>query len=167
MFDGVHRGHQELIRRAVAAARAANGTAVALTFDPHPACVLAPDAAPPMVVSLARRLELMAAAGLDLVVVEPFTPELSRVAADDFVDTILVGALGVHHIVVGWDWRYGHARAGTIDSLIAHGARAGFTVDPVQAVIVDGEPVSSTRIRAVVRAGELAAAERLLGRPYD
>jgi riboflavin kinase / FMN adenylyltransferase len=167
MFDGVHRGHQALIRRAVAAARAATGTAVAFTFDPHPSAVLAPDAAPPMLTSLDRRLELMAEAGLDAVVVEPFTLELSKLPAPDFVDQILVRALGVRHVVVGWDWHYGHARAGTIDTLTAHGARAGFTVDPVDAVVVDGTPVSSTRIRGLVKAADLAAAARLLGRPYD
>jgi riboflavin kinase/FMN adenylyltransferase len=167
MFDGVHRGHQELIRRAVAAARAAAGTAIALTFDPHPSLVLNPEAAPPMLVGLARRLELLADAGLDAVVVEPFTPELSKVAADDFVDRILVRALGVRHVVIGWDWHYGHARTGTVESLVAHGARAGFTVDAVAPVMVDGDPVSSTRIRGLVKAAELAAAERLLGRPYD
>jgi riboflavin kinase/FMN adenylyltransferase len=167
MFDGVHRGHQELIRRAVAAARQERGTAVALTFDPHPAMVLAPDAAPPMLCSLERRLELLAEAGLDAVVVEPFTAELAKVPAPDFVDRILVRALGVRRVIVGWDWHYGHARAGTIATLTEHGARCGFTVDPVEAVVVDGAPVSSTRIRGVVRAGDLAAAERLLARPYD
>jgi riboflavin kinase/FMN adenylyltransferase len=167
MFDGVHRGHQELLRRAVAHARAHGGAGVALTFDPHPAVVLAPDAAPPMLASLDRRLDLLAAMGLDTVVVEPFTAELSRLDRDAFVDQILVGALGARHVVVGWNWRYGHARAGTIETLVAHGTRAGFTVDPVSAVIVDGAPVSSTRIRGLVRAGDLAAAERLLGRRYD
>lgn len=167
LFDGVHRGHQELIKRAIAAARARGGTAVALTFDPHPSVVLAPDHAPPMLTTLERRLELMAQCGLDAVVVEPFTAELSCVSADDFVDQILVRAIGVTHVVVGWDWHYGHARAGTIETLTAHGKRAGFTVDPVEPVLVDGFPVSSTRIRAEVKAGELADAERLLGRPYD
>ena len=172
MFDGVHRGHQALLRRTVAHARARRGAAVALTFDPHPAVVLAPETAPAMIVSVSRRLELLAAMGLDAVVVEPFTAELSRLDKDAFVDQVLVGALGAHHVVVGWNWHYGHGRAGTPDTLIAHGENAGFTVDrfmadPVSAVIVDGAPVSSTRIRAHVREGDLAAAERLLGRRYD
>jgi len=166
MFDGVHRGHQELVRRTVAAARTAAGTATVLTFDPHPAAVLAADAGPPTLVSLDRRIALLADAGIEVVVIEPFTSELAGVAAPDFVDQVLVGALAARHVVVGWDWRYGNARAGTIESLVEHGRRAGFTVDAVAPVTVDGEPVSSTRIRGLVRDGELAAATRLLGRPY-
>jgi riboflavin kinase/FMN adenylyltransferase len=165
-FDGVHRGHQELIRRAVAAARATGGTPAVLTFDPHPSAVIAPESCPPRLVSLERRLALLAEHGVELAVVEPFTAELAALPAPTFVDDVLVRALAARHVVVGWNWRYGHARAGTIDSLREHGARAGFTVDAVEPVTVDGGPVSSTRIRGVVKAGDLAAAARLLGRPY-
>jgi riboflavin kinase/FMN adenylyltransferase len=167
IFDGVHRGHQELVRRARRTAAASAGTAIGLTFDPHPATVLAPAAVPPQIATLARRLELLAAAGLDACIVEPFTAELSRVSADDFVDAVLVRALGAAHVVIGKDWRYGHARAGTTDTLAAHGKRAGFTVDVVDPVVVDGEPASSTRVRSLLRAGELVAAARVLGRPHD
>ena len=166
MFDGVHRGHRELIRRAIAAA-GPDGTPIGLTFDPHPQTVLQPAAPRDLLTSTARRLELLAEAGLAACVVEPFTPELAAVPADEFVDRILVAALGVRHVVVGWDWRYGHARAGTIETLTAHGARAGFTVDAVPPVLDGGEPISSTRIRDVVRSGDVATAARLLGRPYD
>lgn len=166
MFDGVHRGHQELARRAVAVARERGGTPAVLTFDPHPSQVLAPAACPPLLVGLERRLALLAEAGVEAVVVEPFTPELAAMAAPDFIDHVLVRALGARHVVVGWNWRYGHGRTGTTDSLAQHGARAGFTVDAVAPVVVGGEPVSSTRIRAAVRAGDLRAAAELLGRPY-
>ena len=166
MFDGVHRGHQELVRRAVAVARERGGTPAVLTFDPHPSQVLAPAACPPLLVGLERRLALLAEAGVEAVVVEPFTPELAAMSAPDFVDHVVVRALGARHVVVGWNWRYGHGRTGTTDSLAQHGARAGFTVDPVAPVVVGGEPVSSTRIRAAVRAGDLRAAAELLGRPY-
>jgi riboflavin kinase/FMN adenylyltransferase len=166
IFDGVHRGHQELVRRARAAA-ASGGTAIGLTFDPHPATVLAPEKAPAAIGTLARRLELLAAAGLDACVVEPFTVALSQMPADDFVDAVLVRALGVAHVVVGKDWRYGNGRAGTTDRLAAHGARAGFTVDAVDQVLVDGEPASSTRVRRLLRDGDLAGAARVLGRAHD
>ena len=163
MFDGVHRGHQELIRRAIAA----GGTPIALTFDPHPQAVLVPAAPPALLTSTERRLELLADTGLAAALVEPFTLELAAVPAEEFVDRILVRALGVKHVVVGWDWRYGHARAGTVESLTEHGARAGFTVEAVPPVLDGGEPVSSTRIRGLVRAGDVAGAARLLGHVYD
>lgn len=166
MFDGVHRGHQELVRRVVTVARDRGGTPAVLTFDPHPSQVLAPAACPPLLVPLERRIALLAEAGVEAVVVEPFTPELAAMTAPDFVDRVLVRALGARHVVVGWNWRYGHGRTGTTDSLAVHGARAGFTVDAVAPVVVDGEPVSSTRVRGVVRGGDLRAAAHLLGRPY-
>lgn len=166
-FDGVHLGHRALIDRARALARAAGGRTVVLTFDPHPAAVLAPDTAPPVLTSLARRLELLAAAGADVVVVEPFTREFAGVGADAFVDDILVGGLGATAIVVGYDFMYGSARTGTIDSLRSHGDRLGVQVDIVPAVEVGGELASSTRIRSHLRDGDLPAAARLLGRPWD
>jgi riboflavin kinase/FMN adenylyltransferase len=165
-FDGVHAGHRALIDRARSLAAAHGLRAVALTFDPHPSAVLAPQA-PPRVGSLARRLELLAAAGLDAVVVEPFTRELAAYTADAFVDDIVLGALRARAIVVGYDFCYGQGRAGSTDALRAHGARAGVHVEIVPPVEVDGEVASSSKIRAYLRAGDLAGAERLLGRRWD
>jgi len=166
-FDGVHVGHRAVIDRARSLAAARGLRAVALTFDPHPAVVLAPHAAPPRVCSLARRLELLAAAGLDAVVVEPFTRDLAACPADAFVDDIVLGALRARAIAVGYDFAYGQGRAGSTDALRAHGERAGAAVEIVAPVEVGGEPASSSRIRAHLRAGDLAAAERLLGRRWD
>lgn len=166
-FDGVHRGHQALIDRARAIALPEAGRAVVLTFDPHPAAVLAPDNAPAMLTSLDRRLELLATAGADAVVVEPFTRQLAGVGAEAFVDDIVVGALGATAIVVGYDFTYGAARTGTIESLRSHGDRLGVRVEVVPAVEIGGELASSTRIRSHLREGDMPAAARLLGRPWD
>jgi riboflavin kinase/FMN adenylyltransferase len=166
-FDGVHVGHRALLDRARAHAAARGLRAVALTFDPHPAEVLAPHAAPPRVASLARRLELLAAAGMDAAVVEPFTRELAACAADAFVDDVVLGSLGARAIVVGYDFSYGQNRTGSTEMLRAHGARVGAAVEVVAPVEVGGEVASSSRIRAYLRAGELPAAERMLGRRWD
>ncbi len=166
-FDGVHVGHRALIDRARALAAPRGLRAVALTFDPHPSAVLSPQGAPPRVCSLARRLELLAAAGLDATVVEPFTRELAAYPADAFVDQIVLGALGAHAIVVGYDFSYGQGRAGSPAELRAHGERAGAHVEIVAPVEVGGEIASSSKIRAYLRAGDLPGAERLLGRRWD
>ncbi len=166
-FDGVHAGHRALIERARSLAAARGLRAVALTFDPHPSAVLSPLGAPPRVCSLARRLELLEEAGLDAAVVEPFTRELAAYPADAFVDEILLGSLRARAIVVGYDFCYGQGRTGSTDELRAHGARAGAEVCVVAPVEVGGEIASSTKIRAYLRAGELAGAERLLGRRWD
>jgi riboflavin kinase/FMN adenylyltransferase len=161
-FDGVHVGHRALIRRAGELAR----PAIALTFDPHPSAVLAPRVVDQLT-SLARRCELLGEAGADAVVVEPFTRELAALEADEFIDRIVLRALGARTIVVGYDFSYGKGRAGSVDTLRAHAARAGVAVEVVAPVEVGGEIASSTHVRAHLRAGELAAAERLLGRRWD
>ena len=165
-FDGVHLGHRALIDRARSLADASGALAVALTFDPHPSSIVG-RRCPPMLSSLARRLELLEAAGLDAVVVEPFTTELATLAAPAFVDDVLLSALHARAIVVGYDFTYGQGRTGTTDTLLAHGASAGFEVAIVPAVEIDGEVASSTKIRGYLREGDVAAAARLLGRAWD
>jgi riboflavin kinase/FMN adenylyltransferase len=165
-FDGVHVGHRALIGRARELAGAHDAKVVALTFDPHPSQLLAPRP-PQMISSLPRRLELLGEAGADVVVVEPFTRELASRAAHSFIDDIVIGALCARAIVVGYNFTYGQGRTGTTDALRAHGGRAGIEVAIVPAVQVEGEVASSSRIRAHLGAGELAAAQRLLGRPWD
>lgn len=166
-FDGVHLGHRALLDRARALGALRGGHAVALTFDPHPAQVLAPENAPLMLTSLDRRLELLAAAGAELVVVEPFTRQLAGVPADTFIDDVVIRALGATAIVVGYDFCYGAARSGTTESLRNHGERVGVHVEVMPAVEVEGEVASSTRIRHHLREGALPAAARLLGREWD
>lgn len=166
-FDGVHRGHQALLAAAVSAAARADGEAVAYTFDPHPAKVLAPALAPRAITTRARKLELLAACGLAATVVEPFDRELAAMSPASFVDDILVGALGARHVVVGFDFTFGRERAGSADDLRALGAARGFTVDVIAPVTIDGIVASSTRIRNFVSEGNLAGARLLLGRDFD
>jgi len=164
-FDGVHAGHRALIERTRELADAHDAKAIALTFDPHPSAVLG--TGPAMLGSLERRLELLDEAGLDAVVVEPFTRDLAARAPNAFIDDVVIRALAARAIVVGYDFNYGHGRAGTTDALRSHGGRAGIEVDVVPPVEVAGEVASSTRIRGYLRAGDLAGAARLLGRPWD
>lgn len=164
-FDGVHRGHAALI----AAARAASdgGEVCALTFEPHPVQILAPAAAPVRLATPARKLELLAAAGVDVAIVMEFSPELAAVSASAFAADVLGRHLRARHVVVGADFTYGHGRAGSTATLRADGAAAGFAVTVLEPVHVGGDVASSTRVRAALRAGDLALAEALLGRRFD
>lgn len=166
-FDGVHLGHRALIARARELATAHGARTVALTFDPHPAALLAPARAPRMLTSIARRIELLADAGVDAIVVEPFTRELAALAPDAFLDEVVIGALRARAIIVGYNFSYGQGRAGTVDTLRAHARGAGVEVAIVAPVAIDGEVAASTKIRGHLGAGELATARRMLGRPWD
>ncbi|MBX3156582.1 MAG: bifunctional riboflavin kinase/FAD synthetase [Deltaproteobacteria bacterium] len=165
-FDGVHLGHRALAERARRLAEAHDAKSVVLTFDPHPSRLISPHTAPPMLSSLERRLELLAETGIDAVVVEPFTRELAACPAQRFIDDVVLFGLRARAIVVGYDFSYGQGRTGTVEALRIHGQRAGIEVDILPAVEV-GEVASSTRIRHYLREGDLAGAERLLGRRWD
>jgi riboflavin kinase / FMN adenylyltransferase len=166
-FDGVHVGHRALVQRTRELAEAHDARAVVLTFDPHPSAVVAPHAAPRQLTTIERRVELLGEAGADLVVVEPFTRELASAAPGAFIDDVVLHSLRASAIAVGYDFAYGHGRSGTTDALRVHGNRAGIEVDIVRAVEVGGEIASSTRVRAALAAGDLATAERMLGRRWD
>jgi riboflavin kinase/FMN adenylyltransferase len=166
-FDGVHVGHRALITRARQLAAANDALTVVLTFDPHPSALLAPARAPQMLTSIERRIELLAEAGVDAVVVEPFTRELAGVAPNAFVDDVVIFALRARAIIVGYDFSYGQGRTGTVDALRAHGVHAGIEVAVVPPVAIDGEIAASTKVRSHLRAGDLGRAERMLGRPWD
>jgi len=162
-FDGVHRGHRALLEGVVSAARARHLASVALTFDPHPAAVLSPGRAPSLLGPVDRRIELMSETGLDGIVIQPFDLPFSRLTADEFVGRILGASLGARCVVVGPDFRYGAGRSGTVDSL----AGSGLEVVRIPPVVDEGVPVSSSRIRAAVSAGDVTAAARLLGHPHE
>jgi riboflavin kinase / FMN adenylyltransferase len=166
-FDGVHLGHRALLERARSlAASHDEARVVALTFDPHPSALIS-GKGPPMITSLARRIELLGEAGADVVVVEPFTRELAARTAAGFVDDILVRALQARAIVVGYDFSYGAGRSGTTETLRAHGGKLGVEVAIVDVVEVAGEVASSSHIRQHLAAGDMAAVARLLGRRWD
>lgn len=166
-FDGVHLGHRELLRRAKAWASAHGGTSVAVTFDPHPLSILAPSRPPALLTTVARRLELFAEAGIEVAVVLPFSQALAAMEPEAFVEEVLRKRLAAAHVVVGYDFGYGKARAGNPASLTAHGARAGFGVEVVAPVEVDGAAASSSAIRQALRRGEVHTASRWLGRPFE
>lgn len=166
-FDGVHLGHRRLLARAAAVARERDLAALALSFEPLPREYFAPQAAPARLTPARARFELMAAAGMDAVGLLRFDARLAAMAAGDFVDQVLGGALAARHVVVGPAFRFGRGRAGDIDLLRARGAALGFSVEEAPLLAcAGGERVSATRIRAALAAGDFDGAAALLGRPY-
>ncbi|MEQ9500846.1 MAG: bifunctional riboflavin kinase/FAD synthetase [Deltaproteobacteria bacterium] len=165
-FDGVHLGHRALIRRAVDAAKQLGVPSVGYTFYPHPAKIIAPTMAPKLLVSIERRAALMRAAGLDHVLVEPFDAAFAQVTADAFVADYLVRALHPKHVVVGFNFFYGHKRGGDTNHLKASGAKHGFEVEVVEPVESGTVVASSTAIREYLLEGNVAAAHTLLGRDF-
>jgi riboflavin kinase / FMN adenylyltransferase len=168
MYDGVHRGHQELIGTAVARARAMRRPCLLLTFDPHPAEVIRPGAHPAILTSMDRKAELVAELGVDAMCVLPFTPEFMRLSPETFTHTVLVEQLHAAQVVVGENFTYGHKAAGNVESLTVEGRRFGFAVEgvPLAGVDDDAVTISSTYIRACVAAGDMVSAARALGRPH-
>ena len=165
-FDGVHRGHKALVAAAVARARETGGAAVVLTFDPHPARVLRPDAAPSALSTLAQKEELVTALGIDRLVALAFDERLAALSPAAFVREVLGSMLGARHVVVGESFRFGHAREGDARTLEALGGREGFDVQVVPPVLHAGRPISSSRVREALAAGDVGEAAQLLGRPY-
>jgi riboflavin kinase/FMN adenylyltransferase len=166
MFDGVHLGHQQLIRQAVADAEHHEGSAVVVTFDRHPNSVLAPDRVPPLIYSQPQKLRAVAALGAETTVIIPFTPDFSRQPADVFVRALTRQLAPVHSICVGSSFVFGHGRTGNVALLQQLGRELNFVVHGTAAVSLDNEIVSSTRIREAIRAGDLDAASQMLGREY-
>ena len=165
-FDGVHLGHQAIVRRAVAEARAVGGQAVVMTFHPHPIAIVAPAKTPPLIQPLRDRLAALRPLGADVCAVQRFTPAFAALVPEAFVRDFLLRRLDLAHVVVGYDVTFGRNRAGGIDTLRTLGAVHGFTVDTVGPVTVDALTVSSTALRRLVRAGDVRQVGRLLGRPY-
>jgi len=166
-FDGVHRGHVKLFEAARAAATTLGGESVVLTFDPHPAQVLAPSLAPRLITSRERKLELIAGCGIDVCIVEPFTEKLAALSAEEFLQRVLVDVIGARHVVVGYDFTYGKDRVGTADALRGFGQEHGFATDIIAKIAVKGVTASSTKVRNFVAAGKLEGARMLLGRNFD
>ena len=164
VFDGVHKGHQLLLNRAKEIAAGRN--IVALTFDPHPMQVLAPDRAPTLLTTLADRVELLKIHNADQVAVLKFNEKFAAMTPEDFVKDILVGQLSASTVIVGKNFTYGHKAAGNVDSLIADGLTFNFTVDVQDLKSGEGEVISSSRIRNLVISGKVEEARTLLSRPH-
>jgi riboflavin kinase/FMN adenylyltransferase len=166
-FDGVHLGHRALLASARKAADRLGGDAVAMTFDPHPATLLAPEKVPSRLSSLERKQELLAEAGMDVAIIESFDADFAKLSADDFTKTLLHDILKAKHVVVGDDFGYGSNRSGNVETLRQAGEKLGFEVEVVSPVEVSGKRASSSAIRKALIEGQLGSANALLGRPYD
>lgn len=166
-FDGVHLGHQKLFRRVVERARAAESVAAALTFDPHPSQILAPERAPKLLTPLPEKERLIEATGIDLLWALAFTLDLSRMPPAQFVEDVLVRDLRARAVVVGPNFRFGHRHAGDDRLLVELGRKHGFEVEIAGALMVRRQMVSSTRVRELAELGRVHLAGRLLGRPFS
>jgi riboflavin kinase/FMN adenylyltransferase len=166
-FDGVHRGHWQVLERVKERAAAVGGPGVLVTFDPHPLRIVRPESAPPLLTTPVEKSEILAESGLQYAVFVRFTRELSQLSPDEFVRAVLVERLHVAELVIGYDHGFGRGRSGDVDTLRRLGAEVGFAVHVVEPVQAGGEPISSSRIRAAVEAGDMRAAAGGLGRPYS
>lgn len=166
-FDGVHIGHQELIRQTVARAKESGGKAGVMTFHPHPAAVLAPERAPKLLCSLEERIERLTAFEIDELLVLPFTKELAQLTAEEFIQRVLVEALRTRFVLVGENFRFGYQQGGTTELLQTLGPAHRFAVELLQPVRWRGEIVSSTAVRKQITEGNVVHAGRLLGRCYS
>lgn len=166
-FDGVHLGHRAIFRSLVQRARRDGGVSVVCTFDPHPLKILAPDHAPRLINTRAEKERLIAASQIDILLQIPFDYHLAALSPVMFVDKILLGKLGVRHLIVGYDYAFGKGRTGDVGFLRAQGRKKGFGVDVFGPVQCDGSVLSSTRVRQSVLRGDVEGAKNLLGRHFN
>ena len=163
-FDGIHLGHQGLLRRVVQEAKERGGRSVVLTFEPHPLKILAPERAPRLILTHKDKMALFQSFGVDVVMIQPFHAAFANVEAEAFVQDYLVRRIGVHKMWVGRDLRFGKGRKGRVEDLIRWGEEAGFQVGVIEPIELDGQRVSSSRIRALIERGEVRRASKVLGR---
>ena len=165
-FDGVHHGHQMILRHLVDKASEYGVPSLLITFEPQPSEFFGGTTAPARLTRFREKLYLVAKAGIDRVLLVPFNEHLAKVTAEEVIDTFLVDSLGVRHVAVGDDARFGREAKGDYRLLRAAGQKYGFGVSNFGTLVLDGERVSSTRVRECLMAGDLRGAERLLGHPY-
>lgn len=166
VFDGVHLGHQQIIRQTVADARQHDALALVVTFDRHPSSVVAPDKVPPLIYSRAQKLRAIESLGVDALLEIPFDKPFSEKSGDVFVRELAHDFGKIHSICVGADFVFGHRRSGNVALLKTLGGELHFQVHGLAAVSLDGQAVSSTRIREMIRTGDFDDASQMLGRPY-
>ena len=167
MFDGVHLGHQQVLKQTISDARQHNGLSLAITFDRHPATVLNPAKAPRLIYSLPQKLREIESLGVDATLLIPFTTEFSQIPGEQFIRDLVRDLGQVYSICVGSSFTFGHKRSGNVDLLKKLGAELHFLVHGLSAVSLEGQVVSSTRIRERIAAGDLDAASQMLGRTYS
>jgi riboflavin kinase/FMN adenylyltransferase len=165
-FDGVHVGHQGILRHLVAMGRERGLTPTVLTFDPHPARVLAPERAPKLITTIAQRLRRFEAEGIEAVLLLPFSHEFAKATPEEFAADILARIVRARLVMVGDDFRFGYKQAGNIETLRTLGKGLGFELEPISAILCKGIRVSSTAIRGLVAAGKVTAACRMMHTPF-
>jgi riboflavin kinase / FMN adenylyltransferase len=165
-FDGVHLGHQQIIRQTIADAHQHNAVAVVLTFDRHPNSVVAPDRVPPLIYSLPQKLRAIESLGADALLLIQFDTKFSEQAGEEFIRSLAREFGKIHSVCVGADFVFGYKRSGNVALLKKLGGELNFQVHGLAAVSLDGQVVSSTRIREIIRTGNFDAASQMLGRPY-
>jgi riboflavin kinase/FMN adenylyltransferase len=165
-FDGVHAGHRQILECVIQAARASGWKSAVLTFSPHPATIVAPARAPKLLSSTAQRAAWMCDAGIEQVLILPFTRQLSELSAEDFVRGILVQSLDARAVFIGSNFRFGFRQSGDAQMLVELGKRCGFTTEIIDAVSLRRHPISSTAIRRLINSGNVSLAARMLGRPH-
>jgi riboflavin kinase/FMN adenylyltransferase len=165
-FDGLHLGHQELVKTIIRRSKETGALSMVVTFRPHPLKILAPDKCPPLISIYEEKIRLFEKLGIDVLVKIPFTLEFSAMSPEEFVRDILCATLGAREIFVGYNYRFGKGREGDIQTLKELGAKYGFAIREIEQLAIDGEVVSSTKIRTLLRDGLVEHAAKLLGRTY-
>jgi riboflavin kinase/FMN adenylyltransferase len=165
-FDGVHRGHREILRRVIAVARQEDCKSAVLTFDPHPARLVSPASAPRLLTTLEERTRIILEQGIDEILIVPFTPQIAALGPEDFVREILVDKLRARAVLVGTNFHFGKRAAGNAAMLEELGGRYSFETEIIQAVVWHQRVISSSEIRRSIEAGDVSSACRMLGRPY-
>jgi riboflavin kinase/FMN adenylyltransferase len=165
-FDGVHRGHWQLLERVRQTAKADGLPSVLVTFDPHPLAIVRPDQAPPLLTTPTEKIEVLAESGLNYMALLRFNKELAAFPPERFVREILIGRFAMKHLVIGYDHGFGKGRSGDVDMLRRIGAEEGYRVDVVEAVSSGDQAISSSSVRAALQRGDVRGAGSALGRPY-
>lgn len=166
IFDGVHLGHRAVIEAAVHSAHRSHGQAAVLTFAPHPSVLLRPEQPTRMLMDGTAKARLLGTLGVEVVITQPFTPEFAQIAAEDFLPLLKRRLPQLVAVYVGENWRFGRGRGGDITLLVAEGRKLGLSVFSAPRVNLNGEPISSSRIRSAIESGEIASANRMLGYAY-
>lgn len=166
-FDGVHLGHQEILRRVVEKAKKKGGTGIVVTFEPHPLKILSPEKCPPLIISFREKTELLEQEGIDILICLHFDREFSNLNPSEFINRIMVEGIGAKEIFVGYDFAFGKRREGDTNTLKKLGEKFGFDVNIVEPISVGNKIVSSTLIRNLIREGNVREASIYLGRHYS